>query len=134
MNNTHVEVSFNDIPQTLVLLLNGQKNLEEKVQALHHLYSLHRVENRHKPMSVQQVHEYTDIPVSTIYQMLEKGEMPGCKYGKRWQIFQDELDRTIEAHRVNSAPLTAEEQNADILASHRRKPRSIGKYGKEVMA
>ena len=36
--------------------------------------------------------------------------------------YQDELDKWLEANRRNAVPLTTEEENDAILASHRRKP------------
>ena len=44
------------------------------------------------------------------------------KPGKRWVIYLDEIDKWLEANRKNPIPLTDEEQNAAILASHKRKP------------
>ena len=37
-------------------------------------------------------------------------------------LYSDELDKFLEVNRRNSVPMTAEEQNEVILASHRRKP------------
>ena len=70
----------------------------------------------------EQVAEYTNIPLATIYQKLANREIPGSKPGKRWVIYLDEIDKWLEANRKNSIPLTDEEQNAAILASHKRKP------------
>ena len=128
MINTNSGLSFNDIPKAISLLLKKQESLEEKMQALQQFIILHSVVDHHYPMSVEQASEYSGIPVGTIYEMLAKKELPGCKFGKRWQIYRDELDRAIEAHRVNDVPLSADEQNSQILASHRRKPKSIGRY------
>ena len=66
--------------------------------------------------------EYTNIPLATIYQKLANREIPGSKPGKRWVIYLDEIDKWLEANRKNPIPLTDEEQNAAILASHKRKP------------
>ena len=41
---------------------------------------------------------------------------------KQWVIYLDEIDKWLEANRKNSIPLTDDEQNAAILASHKRKP------------
>ena len=46
----------------------------------------------------------------------------GSKPGKRWVIYLDEIDKRLEANRKKPIPLTDEEQNAAILASHKRKP------------
>jgi len=77
-------------------------------------------ENRHRPVTPEQVAEYTNIPLATIYQKLANREIPGSKPGKRWVIYLDEIDKWLEANRKNPIPLTDEEQNAAILASHKR--------------
>lgn len=127
MNQT-TGLSFNDIPQAMATLLERQERLEEKILALQQYIVQYCVADHHYPMSVEETSEYTGIPVSTIYEMLERRELPGCKMGKRWQIYRDDVDRTLEAHRISQVPLTAEEQNAQILASKRRKPKNAGRY------
>ena len=128
MINQTTGLSFNGIPQAMTLLLERQEKLEEEILALHQYISQYCVADHHYPMSVEEASKYIGIPVSTIYEMLERRELPGCKMGKRWQIYRDDVDRTLEAHRMSQVPLTAEEQNAQILASKRRKPKSAGKY------
>ena len=128
MINQTTGLSFNDIPQAMTLLLEKQEKLEEKILALHQYITQYCVADHHYPMSVEETSKYIGIPVSSIYEMLERRELPGCKMGKRWQIYRDDVDRTLEAHRMSQVPLTAEEQNAQILASKRRKPKSAGKY------
>ena len=76
-------------------------------------------------MSVEEAAEYLKLPKSTVYEQLANGDMPGCKPTKAWLLYQDELDKWAEASRVNPVPLTQEEQNAAILASHRRKPNNV---------
>lgn len=128
MINQTIGLSFNDIPQAMTLLLERQEKLEEEILALHQYISQYCVADHHYPMSVEETSKYIGIPVSTICEMLERRELPGCKMGKRWQIYRDDVDRTLEAHRMSKVPLTAEEQNAQILASKRHKPKSAGKY------
>ena len=62
------------------------------------------------------------MPLNTLYMKLQKGEVPGSKPGKRWVLFNDELDKWLEVKRKNAVPLTTEEENDAILSSHRRKP------------
>ena len=59
-------------------------------------------ENRHRPVTPEQVAEYTNIPLATIYQKLANREIPGSKPGKRWVIYLDEIDKWLEANRKNS--------------------------------
>lgn len=79
-------------------------------------------ENRHKPMTVEEAIEYTHIPKGTMYMKLEDGTIPATKPSRRWLLYQDELDRWLEANRRNAVPLTADEENEAILSSHKRKP------------
>lgn len=44
------------------------------------------------------------------------------KQGKRYYLYKDELSQWLETGRKNSPALSAEEINAAILASHKRKP------------
>lgn len=79
-------------------------------------------ENRHKPMTVEEAIEYTHIPRGTMYMKLEDGTIPATKPGRRWILYQDELDKWLETKRRNTVPMTADEENDAILASHKRKP------------
>ena len=101
------ELTFNDLPQVVA-------ELRDEVSCMKAI--LLNLQNR------EQVAEYTNIPLATIYQKLANREIPGSKPGKRWVIYLDEIDKWLEANRKNSIPLTDEEQNAAILASHKRKP------------
>ena len=82
-------------------------------------------ENTHRPMSVEEAAEYTRLPLGTMYQKLAEGIIPGTKPGKRWVIYQDELDKWLDANRKNEVPMSADEFNAAVLASHRRKPKNV---------
>ena len=115
------ELTFNDLPQVVAELrdeVSGMKALLLNLQNR----QIQQRENRHRPVTPEQVSEYTNIPLATIYQKLANREIPGAKPGKRWVIYLDEIDKWLEANRKNAVPLTLEEQNAAILASHKRKP------------
>ena len=73
-------------------------------------------------MTVEEAAEYTRIPIGTLYMKLGDGTIPATKPGKRYVIYQDELDKWLEANRKNAVPLTADEENEAILSSHKRKP------------
>ena len=116
------ELTFNDLPQVVAqlrdevmglraLLLKQEENRNNQVR-----------ENRHKPMTVEEAAEYTRIPIGTLYMKLGDGTIPATKPGKRYVLYQDELDKWLEANRKNAVPLTADEENKAILSSHKRKP------------
>ena len=66
--------------------------------------------------------QYLKIPLRTLYMKLGNGTIPATKPGKRYVLYQDELDKWLECNRKNPVPLTVEEENAAVLASNRRKP------------
>ena len=117
------ELTFNDLPQVVAQLLDevmGMRTLLIKQQEENRKQQVR--ENRHKPMTVEEAAEYTRIPLGTLYMKLGDGTILATKPGKRYVLYQDELDKWLEANRKNPIPLTDEEQNAAILASHKRKP------------
>ena len=117
------DLTFNDLPQVVAQLRDevmGMRTLLIKQQEENRKHQVR--ENRHKPMTVEEAAEYTRIPLGTLYMKLGDGTIPATKPGKRYVLYQDELDKWLEANRKNPIPLTDEEQNAAILASHKRKP------------
>ena len=115
------QLTFNDLPQVVAELRDEVSGMKALLLNLQNRPTLQR-ENRHRPVTPEQVAEYTNIPLATIYQKLANREIPGSKPGKRWVIYLNEIDKWLEANRKNPIPLTDEEQNAAILASHKRKP------------
>ena len=119
---TKDQITFNDLPQVIAELRDEVSGMKALLLNLQNRPTQQR-ENRHRPVTPEQVAEYTNIPLATIYQKLANREIPGSKPGKRWVIYLDEIDKWLEANRKNPIPLTDEEQNAAILASHKRKPK-----------
>ena len=115
------QITFNDLPQVIAELRDEVSGMKALLLNLQNRPTQQR-ENRHRPVTPEQVAEYTNIPLATIYQKLANREIPGSKPGKRWVIYLDEIDKWLEANRKNPIPLTDEEHNAAILASHKRKP------------
>ncbi len=117
------ELTFNDLPQVVAQLRDevmGLRTLLLKQQEENRNNQVR--ENRHKPMTVEEAAEYTRIPIGTLYMKLGDGTIPATKPGKRYVLYQDELDKWLEANRKNAVPLTADEKNEAILSSHKRKP------------
>ena len=115
------ELTFNDLPQVVAELRDEVSGMKALLLYLQNR-PIQQRETRPRPVTPEQVAGYTNIPLATIYQKLANKEIPGTKPGKRWVIYLDEIDKWLEANRKNPTPLTDEEQNAAILASHRRKP------------
>ena len=117
------ELTFNDLPQVVAQLRDevmGMRTLLIRQQEENRKQQVR--ENRHKPMTVEEAAEYTRIPLGTLYMKLGDGTIPATKPGKRYVLYQDELDKWLEANRKNAVPLTADEENQAILSSHKRKP------------
>ncbi len=115
------QITFNDLPQVIAELRNeviGMKRMLGNLQR----ENIQRKENTHRPMSVEDAAEYLKIPLRTLYMKLGNGSIPATKPGKRYVLYQDELDKWLECNRKNPVPLTDEEQNEALFASNRRKP------------
>ncbi|MCD8288657.1 MAG: helix-turn-helix domain-containing protein [Prevotella sp.] len=115
------QITFNDLPQVVAELRDEVIGMKQMLVNLQREY-FGRKENKHRPMSVEEAAEYLRIPLRTLYMKLSAGIIPATKPGKRYVLYQDELDKWLECNRKNPVPLTAEEENAAILASNRRKP------------
>ena len=117
------KLTFNDLPQVVAQLRDEVMGMRALLNRQQEENRRHQVrENRHKPMTVEEAAEYTRIPLGTLYMKLGDGTIPATKPGKRYVLYQDELDKWLEANRKNAVPLTAEEENKAILSSHKRKP------------
>ena len=115
-------LTFNDLPQVVAQLRDEVMGMKAILSRQQGESSKPVKENRHKPMTVEEAIEYKHIPTGTRYMKLEDGTIPATKPGRRWILYQDELDKWLETTRRNVVPLTADEENAAILASHKRKP------------
>ena len=119
MQNEHL--TFNDLPMVVGRLADEIAALRQKIDLLQENARPVR-QNTHIPMSVEEAAAYLRIPLNTLYAKLSAGTIPATKPGKRYCLYQDELDKWLESNRKNPVPLTDEENNAAILGSHRRKP------------
>ena len=119
---TQDSLTFNDLPQVVAQLRDEVMGMRAMLSRQQELSNKPTKENRHKPMTVEEAIEYTHIPKGTMYMKLEDGTIPATKPSRRWLLYQDELDRWLEANRRNAVPLTADEENEAILSSHKLKP------------
>jgi excisionase family DNA binding protein len=118
------EITFNDLPQVVAQLRDEVMGLRVALeqQQRREQVKITVKANARRPMTVAEAIAYTGLPKGTFYMKLENGTIPALKPGRRWMLYQDELDRWLEANRKGRVPLTAEEENDAILNSHRRKP------------
>mgnify|MGYP001783375761 FL=1 len=118
MNDT---LTFNDLPMVVAQLRDEVVGMKQMITSLQVQNKPQKV-NTHIPMSVEDASAYLKMPMATLYMKLGNGSIPATKPGKRYVLYQDELDKWLETNRKNPVPLTAEEENAAILAANRRKP------------
>lgn len=118
MNDT---LTFNDLPMVVAQLRDEVVGMKQMISSLQ-VQNKPQKANTHIPMSVEEASAYLKIPQRTLYMKLGNGSIPATKPGKRYVLYQDELDKWLETNRKNPVPLTAEEENAAILAANRRKP------------
>ena len=119
MNTT--DLTFNDLPKVVGELCERIAGMENLLRDTLNRQSEPK-ENLHVPMTVQEACAYLKMPVSTFYYKIKKDNIPVIKQGKYLYIYRDELDKWLEASRKTSEPLTYEEENEAMYASHRRKP------------
>ena len=118
------ELTFNDLPQVVAQLREEVVSMKALLLSLQKQNNQQPRENRHRTVTPEQLAEFTPIPLSTIYQKLEHGDIPASKPGKRWGIFLDDVDKWLEVNRKNPIAQTDEEINEGITSSHRRKART----------
>ena len=116
------ELTFNDLTMVVAELWDEVVGMKVALLDLQKGQTKQNMERVRPTMNVDEAADYLRMPVNTLYMKLQKGEVPGSKPGKRWVLFNDELDKWLEVKRKNAVPMTTEEENDAILASHRRKP------------
>ena len=119
------QLTFNDLPQVVAELLDEVSSLKAAVLlSLQNQKNQQTRENRHRIITPEQVADLTQIPLATVYQKLENGDIRASKPGKRWLIYLDDVDKWIASYQRGTVPQSDEEINEAIKASHRRKPKS----------
>ena len=116
------DLTFNDLPMVVAELRDEVVGMKVALLDLQKGQTKQNMERVRRTMNVEEAANHLRMPVNTLYMKLQKGEVPGSKPGKRWVLFNDELDKWLEVKRKNAVPMTTEEENDAILASHRRKP------------
>ena len=119
------DISFNDLPKVMSQVLDKVEGLEKAVNGLkNELGSKGNQADGHIPMTIDEACEFLRMKKSTMYYNLEHGNIPGTRRGKNYILFKDELVHWLEGGRTNSdAMMNAEELNASIMNSQKRKPK-----------
>ena len=121
------DISFNDLPKVMSQVLDKVEGLEKAVNGLkNELGSKGNQVDGHIPMTIDEACEFLRMKKSTMYYNLEHGNIPGTRRGKNYILFKDELVHWLEGGRTNSdAMMNAEELNASIMNSQKRKPKIV---------
>lgn len=121
------DISFNDLPKVMSQVLDKVEGLEKAVNGLKNkLGSKGNQVDGHIPMTIDEACEFLRMKKSTMYYNLEHGNIPGTRRGKNYILFKDELIHWLEGGRTNSdAMMNAEELNASIMNSQKRKPKIV---------
>ena len=53
-------------------------------------------------LTIQELSDYLKVPVSTLYQLVRSGSMPGARVGKHWRFRKDAIDAWL-AHQTPHA-------------------------------
>lgn len=101
------EISFNDVPKTLALILNKVEQLETLLQ------NNQSTEPSDRWFNLQELCEYLpDRPArQTVYGWIAQRAIPYHKTGKKLQFRKSEIDEWIQGSRR----LTASEQQAEAI-------------------
>ncbi|MCD6317849.1 helix-turn-helix domain-containing protein [Candidatus Aerophobetes bacterium] len=52
-----------------------------------------------KLMTLSQLAEYLQLGKSTVYKMVQKGEIPGIKIANQWRFKKSEIDKWLQAQQ-----------------------------------
>ena len=108
------ELTFNDLPMVVAQLRDEVVGMKQMIINLQSQNKPHKA-NTHIPMSVEEASAYLKMPMATLYMKLGNGSIPATKPGKRYCLYQDELDKWLETNRKNPVPLTAEKRTHPFL-------------------
>ena len=90
------ELTFNDLPMVVAQLRDEVVGMKQMIVSLQSQNKPHKA-NTHIPMSVEEASAYLKMPMATLYMKLGNGSIPATKPGKRYCLYQDELDKWLEA-------------------------------------
>ena len=86
------ELTFNDLPMVVAQLRDEVVGMKQMIIGLQSQNKPHKA-NKHIPMSVEEASAYLKMPMATLYMKLGNGSIPATKPGKRYCLYQDELDK-----------------------------------------
>jgi excisionase family DNA binding protein len=82
-------------------------------------------------LNIDELSEYLSIKKSTLYSMVENGELPHYKIGRQLRFRRDDLEIWLESHRKNE--INPEKRAKDILRGVRNRRIDVDKIVKEAV-
>jgi len=55
-------------------------------------------------LTIKQIAEYLNVTERTIYNLLQRGELPGFKVGVAWRFRKEDIDRWIQKNMKKQNP------------------------------
>ena len=98
------KVSFEEMPFVMADLLNEVRALSAKVDKIGEQPSSKDVSvfKDRKVIQTPTVCKILGMTPVTIYRMVKRGELEGCKKGRCWYFFEDEVMEMLEKSRYRS--------------------------------
>lgn len=47
--------------------------------------------NGRRVMTVKEVSDFLRLPLSTIYDLVKRGKLPGAKFGRQWRFLEEDI-------------------------------------------
>lgn len=100
------EIKFEDLPQVTSTLVEEVREMKQLLQTLlSEQQNAVKTAIMNRTMDVDSAAEYLKMPKATLYDKLARGEVPAIKTGKRYVLYQHELDKWLETCRKNPVPV-----------------------------
>jgi len=58
-----------------------------------------------KLMTLSQLAEYLQLGKSTVYKMVQKGEIPGIKIANQWRFKKEDIDKWLNKTKIKQTKL-----------------------------
>lgn len=55
-------------------------------------------------LTIKELAGYLSVTERTIYNLLERRELPGFKVGSNWRFKKEDIDKWIESRKTNDGP------------------------------
>jgi len=57
-----------------------------------------------RALTIKELAKYLNVTERTIYNLLERGELPGFKVGANWRFRKEDIDKWIEDNKKMNVP------------------------------